>query len=156
MVKQYFYMTGNIQGGPVSLETLMRVVSPDTLVWYEGMGEWTPARFVPELSPMFTQQRVHSAYSAPQQYAIPQQPNSTSLLVWSIIMTVFCCAIHGAIGIIYAAKSKSAWIEGRYNDAVNDYHKGKMWIIVGSIIMFIVYVIVYAFYGVVWLASMGY
>lgn len=156
MGKQYYYMNGGVQAGPISLEMLMRVVSPDTLVWYDGISEWTPARLLPELSPMFTQQRITAAYAAPQQNQMPTQPNTTGLLIWSIIMTVFCCAIHGALGIIYAVKSKNAWQEGRYNDAVSDFHKGKNWIVIGSIVVFVIYVIIYAIYGFAWLVSMGY
>ena len=142
--------------GPVDLDTLTKVATLDTLVWCDGMSEWKPIRYIPELAPLFMQHRVHSAYSAPQQFDTPRQPNSQSLLIWSIIMTIFCCAVHGAIGIIYAIKSKNAWTEGRYNDATNDFNTGKMWIIIGSIVMFILYVIFYTFYGVVWLASLGY
>jgi len=50
----WYYAKNGQQAGPVSQEDLMallrdRVLTQDTRVWREGMGQWTPARQVQEL-----------------------------------------------------------------------------------------------------------
>jgi uncharacterized membrane protein YhaH (DUF805 family) len=47
----YFSKDGS-QQGPFELNELLLKITPDTLVWKEGI-EWTNAKFVPELSPFF-------------------------------------------------------------------------------------------------------
>lgn len=47
---------------------------------------------------------------------MPQKPKSW--LVYAILTTCFCIWPLGVVGIVYAAKSDSAWNAGRYKDAV--------------------------------------
>lgn len=52
-MKQYYYIDGE-QHGPISLEELKKKnIGRDTLIWYEGMGDWTKASEVEELSSFF-------------------------------------------------------------------------------------------------------
>ncbi len=53
---QWFYGVGGEQRGPVSMEQLKSLLaegslSPETVVWREGMGSWLPISQVPELAP---------------------------------------------------------------------------------------------------------
>jgi TM2 domain-containing membrane protein YozV len=46
----YYIGDGGQQRGPFTIEQLRGMqLSPDTLVWREGMPQWQPARLVPEL-----------------------------------------------------------------------------------------------------------
>ncbi|MGI6244063.1 MAG: GYF domain-containing protein [Prevotella sp.] len=64
---EFFILKNNIQQGPFSLEGLrLQDISSDTLVWAEGMAQWTPAWKVEELKPLF--------YSKQSQTGTPTPP----------------------------------------------------------------------------------
>lgn len=51
MSKQYYYLDGKDQKGPLSIEKLNDVgIKPDTLVWSDDMENWKPAKEVSELA----------------------------------------------------------------------------------------------------------
>jgi hypothetical protein len=53
-MNQYYLHDGHIQTGPFSVEELKKqLVKPSTLVWYEGIGEWTKAGELEELKGLF-------------------------------------------------------------------------------------------------------
>lgn len=49
----YFYVKNGVSEGPFSAEELIKLITPDTLIWTEGMTEWTPASEVAPISEMF-------------------------------------------------------------------------------------------------------
>ncbi|NTW31615.1 MAG: DUF4339 domain-containing protein [Bacteroidetes bacterium] len=50
-MKEYFYAVRKEQFGPFTFEELKdKKITKDTLVWYEGLENWTKARFIEELS----------------------------------------------------------------------------------------------------------
>ncbi|MDY4245252.1 MAG: DUF4339 domain-containing protein, partial [Porphyromonas sp.] len=54
-MKQYYIIRNEQQAGPYTLEELAAMgITPDTIVWTEGMADWTPARQVSELASLFT------------------------------------------------------------------------------------------------------
>lgn len=51
MNKQFYYLDGKDQKGPLSIEQLNEVgIKPDTLVWSDDMENWKPAKDVFELA----------------------------------------------------------------------------------------------------------
>ncbi|WP_159055929.1 DUF4339 domain-containing protein, partial [Thermobifida fusca] len=59
--EQWYLAVNGQQQGPFPTAALHSHVAngtltPDTLVWKNGMAQWTPARQVPELAPFFTPQ----------------------------------------------------------------------------------------------------
>jgi hypothetical protein len=51
---EFFIIKNNMQEGPFSIEELRsHNITSDTLVWAEGMAQWTPAWKVEELKPLF-------------------------------------------------------------------------------------------------------
>lgn len=57
-MKKYFYSNGQDKEGPVSIEELKeKNIKSDTMIWFEGMEDWTPAieieevKFILELNP---------------------------------------------------------------------------------------------------------
>lgn len=57
-MKKYFCSNGQDKEGPFSIEELkIEDIKPDTLIWYEGLDDWTPAidieevKFILELNP---------------------------------------------------------------------------------------------------------
>lgn len=49
----YFYVKNGVSEGPFSAEELIKLITPDTLIWTEGMTEWAPASGVAPISEMF-------------------------------------------------------------------------------------------------------
>lgn len=105
---QYYIVVSGQQVGPLSFEELrLQNLTPESLVWREGLTEWVTASTLPELSPLFIvtpppsesqvypeqpvapaypeqptypQQTAAPQYGAPQQpqYGAPQQPQYTA------------------------------------------------------------------------------
>lgn len=49
-MKKYFYSDGKEKNGPFSFEELKNEeINPDTLVWFEGLENWTPIKYIKEL-----------------------------------------------------------------------------------------------------------
>lgn len=62
----YFILVDNQQQGPYTLEELRsRNVTSATLVWTEGMADWTPAWQVAELQPLFRSNSESKATTPP-------------------------------------------------------------------------------------------
>ena len=62
----YFIIINDAQQGPFSVAELQqRGISSETLVWAEGMAEWTPAWQVEELRPLFYKQTAGAAVPPP-------------------------------------------------------------------------------------------
>jgi hypothetical protein len=54
-MRKYYYLADQDRVGPLTLEEMRLVegLTPETLVWCEGMPEWLPAGELPELSVIF-------------------------------------------------------------------------------------------------------
>lgn len=49
-MKKYFYSNGQEKNGPFSFEELKNEeINPDTLIWHEGLTDWTAAKYILEL-----------------------------------------------------------------------------------------------------------
>ena len=132
----YFYIDGNgAQQGPRTLEQLKAtyVITPDTMMWRQGMDDWKKASEIegldevlvqrPPVAPVIT--NVNANTSEPNQVDIPlNKPNS--FLIENILTTLFCCFIFGAIGIYYAAKVDSLWISGQYAESRSASNTAKL------------------------------
>lgn len=76
---QYYYSNNGVdQKGPFELGELQRQgVTAQTLVWYEGLANWTPAGQLPELASIFAQTPVRTeppvtSYQPPAGYPGPE------------------------------------------------------------------------------------
>lgn len=49
-MKKYFYFDGHKKIGPLCLDELN--ISSNTLIWFEGLDDWTPARNIEEMKPI--------------------------------------------------------------------------------------------------------
>lgn len=83
-MKQYYLVKDNQRVGPLALEQLMaNGLTPETLVWTEGMASWTPAGQVQELGALFApaapqipEPPRHQVPEPPQAPAQPVQPQA--------------------------------------------------------------------------------
>lgn len=123
----WIYQNG-IQQGPYTLPQLqMMNLDPSTPVWYNGLGDWTPAAQAPATASLFgptaappgfgggQQTNGNAPYGAQNQGNIPLKP--PTYLVWNILLTVLCCCPLALIGIITGAISSSRYGSGDYAGA---------------------------------------
>ncbi len=80
----------------------------------------------------------------PQQPAGPQ-PNN--YLVWSILVTLFCCLPFGIVAIVKSSQVSGLWAQGRYAEAQASADAAKKWVIwsaVAGVVVAIIYGILIA------------
>jgi hypothetical protein len=140
-MKQFFYTDGTTQFGPFTIEELKgKGITRETMVWYEGMGDWKKAGEVPELYQLYssvTPPPVPPTYaSAPQGSAYSQnqgtrQAPPKNWLVESILVTLFCCLPFGIVGIVHASKVESLFNRGDFDGAADASQKAKKWTTLG-------------------------
>ncbi len=125
----YFYIEEGQQRGPVAIDQLPRLITPQTLVWREGMEGWMTADRIPEIHALLSpagsvtagapQQPTYPAPpaipAAPRPIYLPAKPNN--YLVWSILLTVLCGSVPGMIGIALGITCNQRYAEGDYKGA---------------------------------------
>lgn len=67
----YFYVKNGVSEGPFSAEELIKLITPDTLIWTEGMTEWTPASGVAPISEMLATDTEEETKIAPPVFTPP-------------------------------------------------------------------------------------
>lgn len=67
----YFYVKNGVSEGPFSAEELIKLITPDTLIWTEGMTEWAPASGVAPISEMFATDTEEETKIAPPVFTPP-------------------------------------------------------------------------------------
>lgn len=67
----YFYVKNGVSEGPLSAEELIKLITPDTLIWTEGMTEWAPASEVAQIGEMFATDIEEETKIAPPVFTPP-------------------------------------------------------------------------------------
>ena len=67
----YFYVKNGVSEGPFSAEELIKLITPDMLIWTEGMTEWAPASEVAPISEMFATDTEEETKIAPPVFTPP-------------------------------------------------------------------------------------
>ena len=67
----YFYVKNGVSEGPFSAEELIKLITPDTLIWTEGMTEWAQASDVAPISEMFATETEEETKIAPPVFTPP-------------------------------------------------------------------------------------
>lgn len=168
-MKQYFLVINGEKSGPFTIDQLTtQQVTPQTPVWTEGMSDWVPAQQVAELSSLFASQAPTPeayqptatpqapAYNAAPAYGNPQPqaPNTQvvppNYLVWSILVTLFCCIPGGVVAIVYSTQVSSRFQQGDYAGANESSRNARKWVIISAIAaaaVWIIYFIILAVTG---------
>lgn len=63
----------------------------------------------------------------PPQQPAAQAPNN--YLVWSILVTLFCCLPFGIVAIVKSSQVNGLWAQGRYPEAQASAESAKKWVI---------------------------
>lgn len=93
-------------------------------------------------------------YANYQPYTVkqPQAVNQTPYLVWSILVTIFCCLPLGIPAIVFAAKISGESDAAKAMDAAR---KSKMFSIIGAVVGGVVSVIILILYIVGIMAALS-
>lgn len=176
MAVYYYINSQGQQMPPVDIETLRNIgITPDTMVWCEGMPQWMRAGDVPELQSMlfvesqpsnpFGFNQSSSPYNGPSQgygqqgyynpnfgqqgYGYQNQVQKPQNWLWlGICVTILCCLPFGIVSIVYGARVDSLWAQGNYQEAINSSKYAKLWGIAGACTSLIAYIFYFALYGV--------
>lgn len=161
---QWYYSKNGTQLGPVEESDLrskiaMGEVSPNDLVWRDGMTDWLPAAKVAELAggstamtPPVTGGTVGTPYSPPRSQMPTGQtpaayysgPNIPNYLWQSIVVTILCCWPFGIPAIVYAAKVDGLKAQGNVMGAMEASANAKKW----CLIALGAWVVLIALYGI--------
>lgn len=75
----------------------------------------------------------------PPQPPAGQAPNN--YLVWSILVTIFCCLPFGIVAIVKSSQVNGLWAQGRYAEAQASADSAKKWVMWSVIVGLVVIVI---------------
>ncbi|MCM1020672.1 MAG: CD225/dispanin family protein [Muribaculum sp.] len=141
---EYWAIIDNQQVGPYSPAQIAAMgLTPDTLVWRNGMSRWEKARYIsdfaqffpPEFAPGTTQWQNNDMPDPPSNY-----------LIWSIISFLLCCQLTGAIALVYSVLVEYRYSHGNYAGAQSASSIAKTWNII-SIVLALVSIPVMLFTG---------
>lgn len=151
MANYYYLNERKEQQGPVSAEELFKLgISPNTLVWTEGMNQWTPAGNVAELNEWFMRRRPEANATPPyptgrfsRMGRLEEKPNNW--LIWSILVTLFCCLPGGIAAVLYASRVDNLWHAGRHEEAVKSAHIARTLCLVSIAVGVLFFIMVFIF-----------
>lgn len=146
-MNDYFYLDSqNRQHGPISPDKFAENgVTPQTLVWCNGMKDWAPAETVPELKDFFTPfaagpqppqppQPPHGGapyHQAPQPNGYQGQnlpPCPDTHMVAAVLVTICCCLPFGVVAIVKANQVTTFYYQGLYDQAVMASADADKWV----------------------------
>lgn len=125
-MKKYFYVgKDDSQCGPVDVQTLKAInITRDTLVWCDGMVNWTRAGEITDLAEIFTGIPPIIPPTPKVGYNVKPITNSKlhsyrpdNNLIWAILTTIFFSPIIGIIAIVKANQVDSLWAMGNKKEA---------------------------------------
>lgn len=144
---EFFIVVNGETVGPIKGLTELRKynIAPDTPVWYDGLGDWTPAIIAPLTGDIFVVQsepepeptRAAEPQAAPHPYARQQSHDVNpadrpakprTYLVVSILVTILCNMIAGIVAIFFSASVNSKYQRGDYAAAERASERAQWWI----------------------------
>ncbi len=131
---EYWAIINNVQVGPMSPANIARMgLTPDTMVWCNGMSQWTKARYVPDFAPYMPPAYAPGAEPAARQ----EQPCPPNYIVWSVISILLCCQVTGAFALIYSILVEYRYSNGNIDGAWSASRSAKTWNIVSIVLILI-------------------
>jgi Interferon-induced transmembrane protein len=79
-------------------------------------------------------------------YGVQAPPPPDNYLVWAILSTVLCCLPLGVVSIIKSSQVNTLWAQGYYDEARKSAEAAKkwaMWSAISTLIIYVVFAIVY-------------
>lgn len=152
---EYWIAKNKERKGPLSPEALKDVdITPDTLVWRDGLGSWTKAGDLEELAWLFDEELPPEiptsaepprfSYVAPvasyqnttatcgaTRPTLPPQP--PTYIGWSIAALILCCMIPAIVALVMGSKVNSRYCCGDYEGAKRASESAELWLIVSIV-----------------------
>ena len=134
--------------GPLPLdEVVNHPVTPETLVWRDGLPTWVPAGSLPELAEAFGWDRkppvtqpmpAGAAFMPPVPSPVDRQPLTDSeippmpptYLGWCIAAIICCCMIPAIVALIYSVRVSSLYNSGDFKGAQKASDRTELWLII--------------------------
>lgn len=152
---QYYYHKDGIQVGPIELDELLKApLTPETLVWQEGLPSWKPAKDFPELSELFSSEAsledsamppAFTARKTTQEHTarvpLSSMTPPPNYLAWSIVVTILCCWPLGIPAIIYASRVGKAFAMRDYEGAQRYSNLARNWTIASAVAGFVLVIL---------------
>ncbi len=135
----YYYTDGKERFGPLTIEELkQKSITPETLVWKEGLPDWVPANTLADLKDLFDVP-AESTNRVASSGTLPPQPKNW--LIESVLVTIFCCLPLGIVGIILALLVDTLYKEGHFEASERLSLEAGRWVRYGVIFGVIVLVL---------------
>lgn len=124
---RYYLLVEGQKKGPLPLEELKENgLSTETLVWREGLSEWVKASELEELSEVLAG-IPPCPPTNPEEKSSKRPPCPKTWLAESILSACLCCLPFGIVGIVYAAKVDSAYLQGNDEMALRYSKLARNW-----------------------------
>ena len=79
----YFYIENEEQKGPVTVDEISKIsITEETLIWYEGLNDWTEAKNIPSLESLFKKvspPKIPVVKKEPPKFERPSQPQNENI-----------------------------------------------------------------------------
>ncbi len=133
---EYWAIINNQQTGPLTPAEIAALgITPDTMVWCNGMTRWEKARYVADFAP-FLPPTFAPGDNTPPAYGYGQQPPMpSSYIVWSIISLLLCCNVAGAVALVYSLLVEYRYNNHNYEGAVRASQNAKYWNIAAIVLV---------------------
>ncbi len=167
---KYYMAKNGQQFGPMEESELqLNGLTPDTLVWHEGMAQWLPAAQLPELAHLLQPEPPRMAFGEaqppqpPTQGAWPQPPLqgqpqpqyapqpqaggnfSSAPAIVLIVLSVLCCTwipiVFGILSLSSSSNANKLWAAGNFSAAQAKAAEAKKWNMVGYIVFAVLFVL---------------
>lgn len=139
-MKTYYYTDGNCQYGPFSFDELKeKNIHPTSMIWFEGLENWTPAIHIKELREFFpdvpppvkkissSTVAQHKTDAGPNHFQVPPK----NWFVESLLLTIFCCPPFGIPALIAASKVEGRFYAGDIEGAKRAAAEAQKWTKIG-------------------------
>ena len=145
----FVYRNGK-QEGPFGLDDLQKLgLTPDTMIWYKGLTEWTRASQCDATAVLFSQPEPPAPPQQPQYQQPVEQPcydelppcpeSSKTLAIVLTVLAVICCCnipamVFGILGISKGSDVSKRYAEGDIEGAENAAKQCKTFTLIGYIV----------------------
>lgn len=119
----YYILLGEEKKGPYPVETLLELgITEQSIVMRENGVEWKVAGSFQDIKEALNKKKcaVH--------------PMPKTWLVESILVTLFCCQVFGAVAIVFSSQVESLYRTGRFDEANKYSERAKTWLTTGLVL----------------------
>jgi len=125
----YYYLENEEAIGPFTLEELRgEKITPDTWIRVQELGDWKPARQVPELRKILSFPAEKPIYDKRGRRVYDESQRPQTYLGESILATIFCFLPFAVVGIFYAIRVNEHFNAGNLAGAQDASNNAKKWV----------------------------